>query len=480
MTRAIAAPVATLLFLGFASSATPAIAQVCGDANGDQQVGVTDGVQTLRAAAGLSSQCQLATCDVDGDGRISLTDGVNVLRAAAGLAAVLACPGSNDEFLERVTRDDNVPGSFVFGPIVKAPLSAPVTIGAVRAASRVLPGSRSSFEIEYDDSQVVAQGTGGNRNLLVASRRAGGEAKNGLFTLPLEQSQGQVSILLDVRNDVPVETFEIDFATGSGTEVQSAVRTVIVVIITQQPPLCGNRLFDANEQCDPPGLRCDAGFCNDQCRCEPLPTPTPAVCGNGLREASEQCDGADDAQCGPEPCLNDICKCRPSVCVENDACTGKPTVVACILAGDDSDTAGARGNPSFTGPFLFGSWSNPQCATSGSGWHSPLGTCGSGAGSGDKRCQHVIASSISVSACGEEDPCTGGEVFACILAGDDSDTAAFAGQPDVRPGISFGSWSNPQCGIAGNGWHLDGIGTCGGGGGGSGTKRCKFVLRAFP
>ena len=57
----------------------------CGDADGSGAVTVTDGVQTLRAAAGLSSPCTLATCDVNGSGTVTVTDGVAVLRGAAGL-----------------------------------------------------------------------------------------------------------------------------------------------------------------------------------------------------------------------------------------------------------------------------------------------------------------------------------------------------------------------------------------------------------
>lgn len=64
----------------------------CGDADGSGSVTVTDGVQTLRAAAALSSACTLARCDVDGNGVLSVTDGVNVLRTAAGLPAAASCP----------------------------------------------------------------------------------------------------------------------------------------------------------------------------------------------------------------------------------------------------------------------------------------------------------------------------------------------------------------------------------------------------
>jgi len=70
---------------------------VCGDADGDGAVSVSDGVQILRAAAGLSSVCTLGRCDLDGGGTISISDGVQALRAAAGLPSGGDCtPGSAD------------------------------------------------------------------------------------------------------------------------------------------------------------------------------------------------------------------------------------------------------------------------------------------------------------------------------------------------------------------------------------------------
>ncbi|MCC6848151.1 MAG: dockerin type I repeat-containing protein [Deltaproteobacteria bacterium] len=77
--------------LAAALAAAPALAGVCGDANGDGQVTVSDGVQALRAAAGLSSSCA-QDCDVDGSGAVTVSDGVNILRKAAGLAITEQCP----------------------------------------------------------------------------------------------------------------------------------------------------------------------------------------------------------------------------------------------------------------------------------------------------------------------------------------------------------------------------------------------------
>jgi hypothetical protein len=66
----------------------------CGDADGSGSVTVTDGVQVLRAAAGLDSPCTAARCDVNGNGSITVTDGVQVLRDAAGLPTTPACPAN--------------------------------------------------------------------------------------------------------------------------------------------------------------------------------------------------------------------------------------------------------------------------------------------------------------------------------------------------------------------------------------------------
>jgi hypothetical protein len=66
-------------------------AQLCGDASGDGRVTVSDGVDVLRAGAGLSTSCTTTICDVDGNGAISVTDGVLVLRTAAELPAALSC-----------------------------------------------------------------------------------------------------------------------------------------------------------------------------------------------------------------------------------------------------------------------------------------------------------------------------------------------------------------------------------------------------
>jgi hypothetical protein len=69
----------------------PVYAQVCGDADGSGTVSVSDGVQVLRAAAGLTSVCATAVCDLNVDGSLTLTDAVLALRLAAELPTAATC-----------------------------------------------------------------------------------------------------------------------------------------------------------------------------------------------------------------------------------------------------------------------------------------------------------------------------------------------------------------------------------------------------
>jgi hypothetical protein len=71
--------------------ATPVRAQVCADPDRSGTVTVSDGVNMLRAAAGLSSSCVMQICDVTLDGAVTVTDGVIALREAAQLGGAATC-----------------------------------------------------------------------------------------------------------------------------------------------------------------------------------------------------------------------------------------------------------------------------------------------------------------------------------------------------------------------------------------------------
>jgi hypothetical protein len=129
-TRTTLRTLLALLVIG--STAAARAADVCGDADGSGTVTVTDGVQTLRAAAGLGSSCTPARCDVDDGGSVSVTDGVNVLRAAAGLAVSLVCPGAAPACAA---------ATVTVALAVPEPIGAAILVLAYPATAVTLPGS---------------------------------------------------------------------------------------------------------------------------------------------------------------------------------------------------------------------------------------------------------------------------------------------------------------------------------------------------
>ncbi len=114
------------------AAAPGAAADRCGDADGNGAVTVSDGVQTLRAAAALASSCTPARCDLDGGGTVTVSDGVNVLRSAAELSVVLACPGDGGPTCTAAT--------VTLALTVSAPLGAG-DLDLVYPSTVALPGS---------------------------------------------------------------------------------------------------------------------------------------------------------------------------------------------------------------------------------------------------------------------------------------------------------------------------------------------------
>jgi hypothetical protein len=129
-----------------------ASAQICGDADLSGSVTVTDGVQTLRAAAGLTSTCTDNACDIDGSGSITVTDGVNVLRKAAGIAIAEACPGAVDTQVQNLLRD-TLP---IFGGLTKigTGAQAAATGGACDNADGSFTFDDSTGEITFSNCEL--------------------------------------------------------------------------------------------------------------------------------------------------------------------------------------------------------------------------------------------------------------------------------------------------------------------------------------
>lgn len=92
---------------------------------------------------------------------------------------------------------------------------------------------------------------------------------------------------------------------------------------------------------------------------------------------------------------------RTKVCLEDDHCSGTPLLCGAELAGSDASSTPFL---TVTNNIQFGSWSNTQCGSSGTGWSASTGTCGTGTGSGLSRCRWVLV---------EEEGSGGGGEFSC-------------------------------------------------------------------
>ena len=76
------------------------------------------------------------------------------------------------------------------------------------------------------------------------------------------------------------------------------------------------------------------------------------------------------------------------ICLENENCSG--TVKLCAGSAPDGSSVVVPGTGGLSNA-SFGSWSNPQCGSSGSGWHiSPFSSCGTGSGNLIVRCSWVL------------------------------------------------------------------------------------------
>ncbi len=140
--RSILAAVAACVLV--ACSALTAAAQVCGDADDNGTVTVTDGVQALRAAASLPSTCDgNGNCDVDGNGTVTVTDGVNILRKAADLPITEACvANANGEVASLLKQSIPVFGGF--GQLTK--------IGGASASAADAPCENADGFVTFDES----------------------------------------------------------------------------------------------------------------------------------------------------------------------------------------------------------------------------------------------------------------------------------------------------------------------------------------
>jgi hypothetical protein len=84
---------ATMIYPLLNPGPTPTPGPLCGDANGDGAVGVSDVATVLQAAVDLPSTCDAlpVRCDVDDANGVDVIDAANVQRRALGLSSANAC-----------------------------------------------------------------------------------------------------------------------------------------------------------------------------------------------------------------------------------------------------------------------------------------------------------------------------------------------------------------------------------------------------
>jgi serine protease len=200
--------------IGNAASAT-----ICGDADGDGVVTITDGVRILRLAAALDETCATTGCDVDGSGQVSVTDAVLALRRAAGLTIVDVCGGGT------ITGRLLVPPAPAAAIVEREPNDAPSTAnvvgwtvpGETRAATGAV-GDDDPFDgwtfvgdggLALDLTLTFAADTGVDLDLLVDDRLGGSATCE-------RTTAGREHCRVDVGSPAPAP-FDVVVAPASGS-----------------------------------------------------------------------------------------------------------------------------------------------------------------------------------------------------------------------------------------------------------------------
>jgi hypothetical protein len=193
--------------LGLTLGGDPVSAEVCGDPDDSGTITVTDGVQILRGAAGLSSLCTGRVCDMDGTGQVTVSDGVTALRRAAGLSSRVSCGAAIADVFGELTKTGSV-ARLHLGNLPSPTAGAVDAVTAIDGPQAVLPGDVGTFAV------TLAPGEG---DLIVGARDALGRPLDGFFQLSLEARAAEeiVQIGLSVLDSAPAVFVELLF--GSTT-----------------------------------------------------------------------------------------------------------------------------------------------------------------------------------------------------------------------------------------------------------------------
>ncbi|MBI3767273.1 MAG: hypothetical protein HY271_02140 [Deltaproteobacteria bacterium] len=186
----------------------PLWAQVCGDPDGSGTLTVTDGVQVLRGAAGLSSGCSEQICDVDSSGHVDVTDGVAVLRVAANLGATITCNTEVSGFVDSVETSDGTRGTLEVGAAPIPGPSAPSTIGTPTGNGNATAGGSNTVNVPFNaEALAAAIAADSNAVLVFAVADPQGNLFDGFYELPLSALSGQITLNVSFPQNLGTQSF---------------------------------------------------------------------------------------------------------------------------------------------------------------------------------------------------------------------------------------------------------------------------------
>lgn len=179
-------------------------AQICGDADGSGAMTITDGVQVLRKAAGLESNCAERVCDVDGNGTTSVSDGVTILRRVAQLPSAMSCGTRFGELVKTITVGAITADLRIGTPPLPGP-GAPQNVFAIDGPGKVQSGQVALFNVQLSRSV----------DSLIIAIQENGAVVEGFAELAVAASASTVDLVVDAV-DVPGDA-SLDLSVGTRT-----------------------------------------------------------------------------------------------------------------------------------------------------------------------------------------------------------------------------------------------------------------------
>ncbi len=221
----------SLMLASTVVAASIASAQICGDADGTGGVTLTDGVQTLRAAVGLPSQCSGRVCDMDGSGDVTTIDGVNVLRRSAGLSARTDCGTRFGEIVK--VRVQGVEADVHLEAPPVPPVGAPQDVVSVTGPASVPAGGTATFTVQL--ARPV--------DSLIFAFSEGGATVDGFAELAAGSGGGAVEVVIDAGTPAGGAAGDFQIASRTAGEL-GAFKSQTIAIVPADKVTCSEGVID--------------------------------------------------------------------------------------------------------------------------------------------------------------------------------------------------------------------------------------------